>query len=160
MSNNNNEDRVYDWGQSVDSPAEGGEYTLLPPGKYPFTVKNWSRGYHDAKPDGKIGSCPMAIVTVEIDGGELGSTKKDMRFFLHSRCNGLTASFFASIGLRKHGEPLVFDFNRAVGRRGMCKVRQDPGIGDKADRMYNDVDQWVYPGEDSSADNQTAEIPF
>jgi hypothetical protein len=77
------------------------------------------------------------------------------------------AAFFASIGLRKHGEPLDMQWTRIVGRTGYCKTKHVKGKGEKADRTYNDIAAWMYPDDvktDTPApaadDTPVEEIPF
>lgn len=139
----------YDWDQPpIDKPQEGGgENTLLPPGVYPFTVLSFARGRYEPGPNAKLPPCNKAIVKVRVDGGDLGSFTKDVNLFLHSRCEGILAAFFAALGLRKHGEPLHMQWTRIVGRGGHVKTKHVQGTGDKADKSYNEIAAWMYPDD-------------
>lgn len=113
-----NLDRAFDWDDVISK--DGGDFTLLPKGTYPFTVKSFERGEYAGGQ--KLPACKMAILTIEVDGGQLGTATLTHRLFLHSRCEGLLCAFFVAIGLRKHGEPLHMPWAQVPGKRGMCEV--------------------------------------
>lgn len=143
-----NDERAYSWDEPViNEPKEGGDFTLLPAGVYPFRVVKFERGRFDGSE--KMSPCPKAMITVEIDGGDLGTTQRTENLFLHSKCEGILCSFFVSVGLRKHGEALdVRQFNKILGRKGRCKVdvqkftRKDGTTGES-----NQVKSWLEPTE-------------
>ena len=55
--------------------AEVKEFTLLPPGKYPFTITNVEKGYTDVATAKIPAKTPKAVITLEADGGDLGKNK-------------------------------------------------------------------------------------
>jgi hypothetical protein len=150
-------ERAYSWDEPViDKPNEGGGFVLLPAGTYPFTVTKFERSRHEGS--AKLPACPKAIVTIEIDGGDLGKTTRAENLFLHSKCEGLLCAFFTSIGHRKHGEPLRMDWGRVVGARGYAKVgvrkfeKKDKNPdGSVAYGESNEVKQWLEPPTNGTA---------
>ncbi len=61
----------------------------------------------------KLPPCAMALLTIQIDGGEKGPSVVTHRLYLHTRTEGLLCAFFESIGQRKHGEALRPRWNRS-----------------------------------------------
>lgn len=121
--------QVLGWDSKIDNPDEG-DFTLFPDGIYPFSVTKFERGRHEASDN--LPECPMAKVYLEFDGGpQLGTTTVMHRLFLHTKTQGMLAQFFKGIGLRKHGEPLVLDWNAIHGRKGYAKL---------GTRKYNNED--------------------
>jgi hypothetical protein len=132
-----NIDRVYTWDEKpIEKPNEGG-YIELPPGEYDFHIVKFERGRHEGS--AKLPPCPKAIVHCAVDGGPLGSTIIKTNLFLHSKCDGLLAQFFASIGLRKRGEPLVLAWDKIVGAGGRCRVAQREYNG----KTYNEIARFI-----------------
>ena len=76
--------KAYGWDEErIDNPNENDAFTLLPPGNYNFEVVKFERGRFDGSP--KMAACPMAIYTLDIDGGELGIVKHTHRLFLNRK---------------------------------------------------------------------------
>jgi len=125
----------------VDKPNEGGEFSLLPEGRYPFRVKKLERGRYDGGPN--MCACPIAILYCEIDGGEMGTTTIKNNMHLNTIVQGIHAAFFACIGLRKHKEPLVYAWDKVPGSSGWCKVgiREYEKNGEK--RKINEIKAWL-----------------
>lgn len=123
-------ERIYEWDEpAIVNPKEGGDYTVLPPGNYQFTITKLERARFSGS--AKLGPCWKAILYVEVDGGSLGSTLVKHNLYLHSKCEGLLCAFFESIGFRKSGEPLEMRWDDVPGTTGWAKT----GI-----RKYQDKD--------------------
>ena len=137
------EERAYGWDDTVDSPNEGPSYATLVEGDYPFKVIAFKRARHEPKGDGKLPACNKAVLTIEIDGGDQGTARVDHNLFLHSRCEGFLCAFFASIGLRKHGEPLRMDWGKVTGATGRCRVAQVPGKQQGV--VFNEIKRFLDP---------------
>lgn len=160
-----NEGRAYGWDEGpIEKPNEGGEFTVLPAGTYPFKVMKFERGRFEGS--AKMGPCPKAIVTVEIDGGEAGSVSRAENLFLHEKCQGILSAFFRAIGHRKHGEPLVMNWSRVIGARGTCKVgvREYDKKDGSGKAQANEVKAWLDPDDTPAStatpDPETAPLPF
>lgn len=145
---NTDKGRAYSWDEpEIAKPKEGGEFVLLPAGIYPFEIIKFARARHEPNPqgNGKIQTpCPKAVITIRVDGGELGTLERDENLFLHQSCEGILAQFFCCLGFRNHGDPLLLRFDYVVGSSGLCKIRQKPGIKDPT-KTYNEVQQWLDP---------------
>ena len=112
------EDRAFDWNDVIEN--DGGEFTLLPEGTYPFTVLSFERGEFPGSE--KMPACKKAVLTIRIDGGTLGATDVTENLFLHSRAEWKLCQFFTAIGQRQHGEQLRMDWSKVPGSRGLCEV--------------------------------------
>lgn len=123
---------------------DGGGFTLLAPGTYPYVVTGFERSYHNGSAN--ISACPMAIMTIEIDGGEQGTTTEQHRLFLNTKCEGLISEFFVSLGMKKRGETVKMDFDGAVGKRGMLKLANRVWVGnDGEERQSNEIKRFLPP---------------
>ena len=143
-------DRELDWDD--ESENDSGEFTPLPEGDYPFTVTKFERGRHTPKSGGKLPACNKAIITIKVDGAELGAAEFPTNLFLHTSTEGILCAFFTSIGQRKHGEALRMDWGSVSGSTGRARIKHRHHDG----KVYHEVDRWLEPTDDDAAD----EIPF
>ena len=100
---------------------EDGGFTLLPEGDYDFTVSKITRGRYEGSD--KMPACNSVSVELTVWGAGDKTTITE-RFFLVKKFEWKLSQFFLSIGLKKHGEPLVMRWN-IEGRTGKCKVYVD-----------------------------------
>ena len=138
--------KALDWDDIITS--EGEEFTLLPEGDYKYTITKLERGLHGGS--AKLPSCKKAIITVAIDGGELGNTAIKQNLFLYSTWEGRIAQFFVSIGLKKPGEPLKMEWNKVVGKSGICHVFIDKWQDDKGETRESNKIKRFLPPDDSA----------
>lgn len=128
-----NEERAIGWDENrIQNPKES-DFCELPPGDYRYEVTKLERGQHNGSE--KLSACPKAIITLLVDGGELGQSRLTTNLFLHTKTMGLLCDFFVSIGLRKKGDDLVLAWNNVVGRTGMCKLDIEEYQGKKYTRV-------------------------
>lgn len=113
-----NTGRAFDWNDTIEKDSP--DFTLLPKGTYPFTVRSFERGEYPGGP--KLPPCKKAVLTIDIDGGSLGVATVTHNLFLHSRVEGWLCAFFTSIGQRQHGQPLAMNWQLVPGASGMCEV--------------------------------------
>lgn len=110
---------------------EDGGFTLLPDGDYDFTISKITRGRYEGSD--KMPACNSVTVELTVWGAQDKVTLTE-RFFLVKKFEWKLSQFFLSIGVKKHGEPLVMRWN-IEGYRGKCKVyidhykKQDGGDG-------------------------------
>ena len=123
------------WDDTIQKDSNS--FVRLKPGEYEFTVKSFERGRHGGSD--KLPPCNKAIIKVEIETNE-GTAILTSNLFLHSKTEGLLSSFFGSIGLKKHGEPLRMDWNAIIGRKGRCKV----GTREYKGETYTDLKSFIY----------------
>lgn len=100
---------------------EDGGFTLLPDGDYDFTVNKVTRGRYEGSD--KMPACNSVTVELTVWGPQ-DKTIITERFFLVKKFEWKLSQFFLSIGVKKHGEPLVMRWN-IEGMRGKCKVYID-----------------------------------
>lgn len=131
------EEKAYKWNDEIQN--DGSAYTLLTPGIYPFIVTKFERGRYEG--GDKIPPCNKAQITIEVDGGEQGTSMVDKDFLLHSKIEGILCAFFKCIGMRKHGEPLRMDWPGTIGKRGYVKLKHR----EHNDKKYNEIAEWIDP---------------
>ena len=138
----------FDWDSEIKQ--DGPEYVMLPAGQYPFEVIKFERQRFEGGK--KLPPCPMALLTIAVDGGDKGRAIITHRLFLHSRCEGLLCAFFESIGQRHHGEALRPRWNEVIGAKGMCKLgirEYTKNNGDSG--RNNEITQFLPPPEPKAA---------
>lgn len=151
-------DRAYGWDETIENPRED-EFTLLPDGDYPFEVIKVERGRHD-KANSKVPPCFKATIHLRVDGGQHGVTTVQRMMFLHTKFEWLISQFYTAIGLRKHGEPLVMQWDRVMGAQGRVrldtrKYKNEAG----EDRETNNVVRFLDPTSTAAPPPQKATEP-
>ena len=75
----NDAGREFGWDDEIqnDSP----DLVLLPEGEYPFEVTKFERQRHPGS--AKLPPCAMALLTIQVDGGEKGRSVVTHRLYLH-----------------------------------------------------------------------------
>ncbi len=155
-------DGALDWDCEITS--EGGEFTLLPDGDYPFTVTKFERQRFDGS--AKLPPCNKAELTLAVDGGEKGSTTIHHNLFMHKKCEWALSDFFLSIGQKKRGEALHPRWNEVVGARGVCRVKVSTYHSNKygEEREKNEIAKFLPPPETGtptgSAPVQAASVQY
>lgn len=154
-------DGALDWDCEITS--EGGEFTLLPDGDYPFTVTKFERQRFDGS--AKLPPCNKAELTLSVDGGEKGSTTIHHNLFMHKKCEWALSDFFLSIGQKKRGEALHPRWNEVVGARGVCRVKVSTYHSNKyGEREKNEIAKFLPPPETGtptgSAPVQAASVQY
>lgn len=115
---------------------ESGGFILLPEGDYDFTVSKITRGRYEGSD--KMPACNSVTVELTVWGAQDKTTITE-RFFLVKKFEWKLSQFFLSIGVKKHGEPLMMRWN-IEGQRGKCKVYVDHYKGnDGSDRQSNKI---------------------
>lgn len=129
------EGRAFTWDDVIINEST---FTLIDEGDYNFRVTKVERGHHDGG-SAKLPPCPKVTLTLAIlneDGREL--TTLTHTICLHSSVEGLISSFFLSVGLKKHGEPVrLSEFNKAAGKTGRCHVFIDEWTNGKGEDKKN-----------------------
>lgn len=128
--------REFGWDDEINEDPK--EFITLVPGEYQFTVTEVEKSRYEGGE--KLPPCPMAIVTCKISTPQGDAFIKN-RLYLHSKTEGLLSSFFASIGLKKKGEPLRMQWNKVIGATGRAKV----GIRQYQGNDYNDIKSFLAP---------------
>ena len=149
---------VLDWDSTIEEDGSG--FVLLPDGDYDFTVSGFERGQHNGSD--KIPSCPKALLTLSVETPNGVAEVKD-QLILYKTLEWKLSSFFRSIGMKKHGERLVMDWNAVLGAQGRAHFIQRSYIGnDGTTRKANNVAYYMdYIPADKRADlDDPEDIPF
>ena len=110
--------RIMDWNDSIQD--DGQEFVILPEGEYFFTVSGFERGHFPGS--AKIPPCNKATLTLDIEN-DMGAATARTDLILYRTLEWRIASFFRSIGMKKHGEKVVMDWNRVIGARGRAHIK-------------------------------------
>lgn len=132
-------ERELDWNDEIAD--EGGEFIILQPGDYDFTVKGFERSRFNGSD--KMPSCPMAIVDVAIVDPATGKeVVVKNRLFLHTRTEWTISQFFTGLGLKEEGVPFRPNWTEIVGKNGRLKLKNREYNGE----IYNEIEKF-YPKE-------------
>lgn len=141
---NNTQGYALDWDSEIEQDSN--QFVLLPEGDYPFTVTGFERGTYDGGK--KIPACKKADLSLNFDGGALGTTTVRHTLFLHSVVEGLLSSFFMGIGQKKKGERVTMNWGAVIGGSGRAHL----GIRtytkkDGSEGKANEVKYFIDPEE-------------
>ena len=134
------EDRnIMGWDDVLEN--DGQDFVILPEGDYTFTVTNFERG---SFPGGaKIPACPKATITLSIDNDQGVATAR-VDLLLYRTVEWKIASFFRSIGQKKHGEKVIMNWNKVIGSRGRAHFKPRSYTNKNGEtRQVNDVDHFI-----------------
>lgn len=135
------DNRAFNWDDVIQNDSS---FVLLPEGTYPFVVKGFERGYHNGSD--RMPACNKAVLTLEVDGGSLGTVELTENLFLHSRAEWKLCEFFTAIGQRRKGEALTMNWNTVTGARGMAEVGIREWKGkDGSPRKSNQIQHFCEP---------------
>ena len=147
---NNNE--AMGWDDSIEN--EGQEFVLLDEGDYEFTVEKMERGQFNGS--AKLSPSPKATLTLAV-ATDRGTAHVKTDLILNRALEWKLCQFFLSIGLKKHGAPLVMKWGEVTGRTGKARIRQRSWTGnDGVERMSNDVERYLDPMEHSAGSSASA----
>lgn len=149
---------ILSWDSAIEEDGQG--YVLLDEGDYEFTVTGFERGQHNGS--AKIPACPKAILTLSVETAS-GVAEIKENLILYKTMEWKLSSFFRSIGLKKHGERLVMDWNKVLGASGKAHIIQRTYTGnDGLLKKSNGVQYFIdyIPEKFISKDNEEDDIPF
>lgn len=147
--NQNQNNGTLEWDDVITEDVK--EFILLEPGEYDFVVTDFAREWYDGS--NNLPPCNKAVVTVKIETDE-GVAYVKSNLFLTKKTEGLLAQFFASIGMKKKGEPLRMDWSKVTGKTGRCRIDHRTYNGEK----YNDLKRFLPPA-DYGKESSTASEP-
>lgn len=126
------ENVALEWEAEITEDAQS--FVELKPGDYEFTVTGYEKERYEGSD--KLPPCWKAIVSHRIDTPE-GSTTIKENLFLTSKTEWKLSQFFASIGMKKKGEPLKMDWNNIINKRGRATIHKEEYNGREYDRIKN-----------------------
>ena len=132
-----------DWESEIVNDAQ--EFILLEDGDYNFTVMAVERGRFNGSD--KMPACNVAKVKLKIEN-PIGEVVLTQQLMLHSKVEWKLSEFFASIGLKKKGQPYRMTWNIA-GYTGRCKI----GKKTYNNNTYNEVKKF-YSAEEQPTPQQ------
>lgn len=143
MANNVN-DVAMTWDDEIQNDGEG--FRVLPEGEYDFTVTDFTRSRFEGSNNMK--ACPKAELTIKIHDPD-GDVTVNENLFLNKKVEWKLCQFFTAIGQRKHGEPLLPNWNAVKGAKGRCKVGIKKWTGKKDGKEYkgNEITAFLEPSE-------------
>lgn len=128
--------------------AEVKEFTLLPPGKYPFTITNVEKGYTDVATAKIPANTPKAVVTLEADGGDLGKNKVTERLYWISSMMWKVSNIFIATGLAKPNEKFMANPDLLIGKTGTLELKHRKyEKNDGTEGTANEIAKFYKPDE-------------
>ena len=148
---------ILDWDSAIEDDGQG--FVLLDEGDYDFTVTGFERGRHNGS--AKSPACNKAIVTLSIDTPN-GVAEIKENLILYKTMEWKISAFFRSLGMKKHGERLVMDWDKVLGAAGRAHIVQRDFIGqDGSNKKANNVGYFIdWMPADKRADLIEEDIPF
>lgn len=151
---------ILDWDSTIEDDGQG--FVLLDEGDYEFTVSGFERGQHGGS--AKIPACPKAMLTLSVDTPH-GVAEIKEQLILYKTMEWKISAFFRSIGMKKHGERLVMDWDKVLGATGRAHIVQREYVGsDGTNKKVNNVGYFLdYIPVSKRADlldQQDEDIPF
>jgi len=142
MTNVNNAvDRELGWDDQIEKESE---FVLLPQGEYDFTVTAFERKRYNPKPGATLPPCPMAQLTLTVDG-PTGQANIFHNLYLHTSTEGMLSAFFIAIGQKKKGEPLQPKWHEVVGAKGRAEIEINKYTSNGQERENNRVKKFIAP---------------
>lgn len=146
--NNNTVDEMaaFGWDDEIEY-SEGGSFSLLPAGEYPFIVTNFERSNYTPGPNSKAPACNMAVITVKVTAPNGEETTLKEQFLMYEKMKWKLSQFFVSIGQQKIGEPLRPNWGGLLGAKGKLKLIVNDYIDKKTgeEKQNNRVDRYLEP---------------
>lgn len=142
-------EKFLSWDSEIEQDSQ--EFVLLPEGDFPFVMQEYEKTVYSGNSD-KVGNgCPMAILKIVIYSPK-GNTSVQDRMYLSKDLEWKISSFFRSVGLKKHGEKYKMDWDAAIGKQGLCHIKQEKWIDkDGNEKISNKIDRYL--------DNMAAQAP-
>ena len=150
---------ILDWDSTIEDDGQG--FILLEEGDYEFTVSGMERARHNGS--AKIPACNKAILTLSV-ATQAGVAQIKTSLLLYKSVEWKLSSFFRSIGMKKHGERLVMDWNNVLGATGMAHFIQRTYTGKNGSlKKANDIEyfiDYVSSAEHLPLEVNEEDIPF
>ena len=134
-------DRELNWDDEIVRDG-GGEFVLLTPGDYNFTVTKFERARFQGSQN--LPPCNQAKLEITIHSPEHGDVIVFHNLYLHTKTEGLLSAFFSAIGQKKKGEPLRMNWNTVVGSKGRCQIEHYKYTKDGRELVNNQIKRF-YP---------------
>ncbi len=133
-------ERELGWDDEIEK--EGGNFIILPPGDYNFTVAKFERSRFAGSD--KMPACNQAKLELTIHSPEHGNVAVFHNLMLHTKTEGFLSNFFIGIGQKKPGEKLRMNWNTVTGSKGRCKIVENKYMSKGEERVNNQVETF-YP---------------
>ena len=136
------EQKTYGWDDEIQNEAS---FLVLEPGIYRFKITGFTRERYSGGE--KIPPCNRANLEMTVYDKEGRSTTIKESLFLIERMEWKLSQFFLGLGLKKHGEKVKMQFDKILGREGMCHVIKQTYVSknDGQERETNRIDEYLDP---------------
>ena len=133
------DNRIMDWNDTIQD--DGKEFVILPEGDYFFTVTDFEHARFPGS--AKIPACNKATLSLDIENDK-GIATARVDLILYRTLEWRIASFFRSIGMKKHGEQVVMDWTKVVGARGKAHIKPRSYTGKNGEERHaNNVESFI-----------------
>ena len=134
-----------DWNSEISN--DGGDFKVLEPGTYPFTIKAIEKTYFNGS--AKIPACPKAVVTLRVGQGAEASDVTD-GLLLDDSLEWKLCQFFTAIGSRTHGQKLRMNWDDSylIGKTGYVEIETRTYTkNDGTEGRANQVKAYIDPAD-------------
>ncbi len=129
----------YDWDDEIEQ--DGSQFIELTEGDYRFRVASIERGRFPGSQ--KTPACYKATLHLEVKTDAGTATVTD-DVILHPNFDWKISSFFRAIGMKKHGERMKMNWDKAQGAEGRAHFSTDDYVGkDGRDHTKNIVSRYL-----------------
>ena len=132
------EGRELGWDEEVEK-GEGGDYVLLPPGDYDFTVETFERARFEGS--AKAPACNKAVIKLRVEVPE-GSTLITESLLLYDKMQWKIAQFFVCIGEKEVDGKVKMNWPAVPGAKGRATIEVTTDRND-ASKKYNHVKKYL-----------------
>tara|TARA_R100000655_G_C2969002_1_gene190053 strand:- start:486 stop:1217 length:732 start_codon:yes stop_codon:yes gene_type:complete len=131
------------------------DFVIAPAGYYDFYVVKYETQEYTDKNVNPHRTRKRIIVTIQFEFQDEKIEIKEY-FPLKKSMEWKFCQFFKCIGDRKHGEPLVMDWQNCTGKRGKVKIKIDDWENKNGDVLQsNKVDKYIDPADAINPANTT-----
>ena len=139
---------AFNWDSEIQN--DGGDFVLLAPGVYPFTVKALEKTFYNG--GAKIPACPKAQLTLRV-GSDANVSDVTDGLLLDDSMEWKLCQFFTAIGDRAHGQKMKMDWDKVVGKSGRLEIEhREYTTSDGEKRTANQVKKYIDPADAASGD--------
>lgn len=107
------------WNSTISKESE---FVNLEPGTYEFMVANLEKSIFENDTEKIPAGTPMAKLTLRFTTPDGRTADIFENLFLIKTQEWKLCQFFTCIGLKKHGEDFVMNWDKVLGRRGTAEV--------------------------------------
>ncbi len=140
MADINNE--VLDWDSEIEDDGSG-EFTVLEPGEYSFTVAELNRKNYNGSD--KLPPCHQAELWLECTDGMGNVARVKDNIYLVKSIEWKISQLMRCIGQKQHGQRVKPDWSKVEGAHGRVRLKKEEYEYQGKKRTRNAVERYLDP---------------